>query len=66
MALLDKIKSLNQEKDRVVGRVGKLRNLITHRLDTLLSSQRDAMNALNKSVLLYLKGAECYYLSNCH
>lgn len=29
ISLLDKIKSLSQEKDRIVGRVGELRNLIT-------------------------------------
>lgn len=36
MVLLDKIKSLNQEKDRIIGRVGELWNLIAPRLDTLL------------------------------
>lgn len=50
MSLLDKIKSLNQEKDRVFGRVGKMRNLITSQLDTLLTNLQDAMNALNKSM----------------
>lgn len=39
MYLLDKIKSLNQEKDRVIGRVGEMRNMFTPQLDTLLTSQ---------------------------
>lgn len=67
MVLLDKIKSLNQEKDKIVGRVGELRNLITPRLDTLIRSQHDAMNALNKSVPLDLRGEEMHaYLFNAH
>lgn len=60
MALLEKIKSLNKEKDRVVGRMGKLRNLITPWMDTFLSSQQDVMNSLNKSVLADLRGAEMH------
>lgn len=39
MSLLDKKKCLNQEKDRIIDRVGELTNLITPRLDTLLSTQ---------------------------
>lgn len=61
MSLINKIKSLNQDKDSIIGRVAReLINLITPQLDTLLSSQQDALNALNKTVHSDLGGAKMH------
>ncbi|XP_059073528.1 uncharacterized protein LOC131874258 [Cryptomeria japonica] len=57
ISLLDKIKSLNQEKDKIVGRVRELRSLITPQLDSFLSSLQDAHNA-NKSAPIDLRAAK--------
>lgn len=43
-----------------MGRVGEVRSLITPRLDTLINSKKDAMIALNKSVLIDHRGEEMY------
>ncbi|XP_057851515.1 uncharacterized protein LOC131061720 [Cryptomeria japonica] len=51
LSILDKIKSLNQEKGRILDRVGEVRSLITPRIDSLMSSMQDAKDTLNQSVL---------------
>lgn len=51
MSILDRIKSLNKEKDRILGRVGEVRSLVSPRIDSLINNMKDAKDALNKRVL---------------
>lgn len=65
MDLTDKIKSLHQERDQIINRVGDLRSLISPQLDTLLSSQQDAVSALGKAIASDLKEKEIHdYMFN--
>lgn len=42
ISLLDKIRSLNQEKEKIIGQVSILRSLITPKMDIMLSGLEDA------------------------
>lgn len=57
---MDKIKSLNKEKDIIFSRVGEVRSLITPHVDSLMISIQDANDALNKSVLIDRRGEEMH------
>lgn len=57
-SLLEKIRSLNHDKDRIIGRVGELRNWITPKLDIMLVALKDSQHALANSNLIDLKLAE--------
>lgn len=58
MSILDNIKILYQEKDRVLGRVGEVRILIPPWIDSLTISMQDAKDALDSNVLIDRRGVE--------
>lgn len=60
MNLTNKINNLRIEKERLIGRVGESRNLITPRMNTLVGAQKDAITSLGKDFLVDLKGVEVH------
>lgn len=60
MSILDKIKSLNQENEIVLGRVSEVRSLITARIDSLMSSMHDAKDSLDKPIMVDRRGAKMH------
>lgn len=50
--ILNKIKSLNQVMDKILGRIGEVRNFITPQIYSLMSSMQDAKDALDKPFLI--------------
>lgn len=56
----NKIKSLNQDKEKMLNKVGELRSLITPRMDTLLGAQQDAISSLGKPMPSDLKSPEIH------
>lgn len=60
LSILNKIKSLNQENDIILGRGGEVRSLITPQIDSLMCSMQDAKDDLNKSVPTNSQGLEMH------
>lgn len=60
LSILDRIKSLNEEKEIVLRRVLEVRSLITTQIDSLMSSMQDAKDALDKPVLIDKRGAKMH------
>lgn len=58
VSLLDKIKSLTHDKDKIIGRVGELQSLITLKMDTMLSALKEAQDAIATNDLADLQSVE--------
>lgn len=58
ISLLEKIKSLSQNKEKIIGRVCELRSHINPKLDIMLSSLQDVDSAMKSKELIDLKSAE--------
>lgn len=54
VSLLDKIKSLTHDKDKIISRVGELRSLITPKMDTMLSTLKEARDVIATNDPAYL------------
>lgn len=65
-ALNDQISSLNVDKDRILRRVGELRNLIAPRMDTMLSNKVDCMKAMAQPIPTELKDVGFMHMFSVH
>lgn len=58
ISLLEKIKSLNHDRERIIGRVDEVRSLITPKLDIMLNALKDTQDALANNDPVDVKSLE--------